>query len=70
MHAYTWYVCRKAPRSGPSLKVRVGKDELMAFLAALNLLNAFPSAWRRHRRPRGFRGEERAAGDLIASSSP
>jgi hypothetical protein len=37
MHAYTWYVWRKAPRSGPSLKVRIGKDELTAFLAALNL---------------------------------
>jgi hypothetical protein len=42
MHAYTWYVWWKAPRSGPSLKVRVGKDELMAFLPALNLPNALP----------------------------
>ena len=30
MHAYAWYVWRKAPRSGPSLKVRVGRDELVA----------------------------------------
>jgi hypothetical protein len=37
MHAYTWYVWRNTPRSGPSLKVRIGKDELMAFLAALKL---------------------------------
>jgi hypothetical protein len=42
MHAYTWYVWRKAPRSCPSLKVRIGKDELDAFLAALNLPNALP----------------------------
>jgi hypothetical protein len=33
MHAYTWYVWRKTSRSGPSLNVRVGKNELMAFLA-------------------------------------
>jgi hypothetical protein len=37
MHAYAWYVWRKTPRSGPSLKVRVGRGELMAFLAAANL---------------------------------
>jgi hypothetical protein len=33
MHAYTWYVWRKTSRSGPSLKVRVGRNELTAFLA-------------------------------------
>jgi hypothetical protein len=27
MHAYTWYVWRKEPRSGPSLKIRVGRHE-------------------------------------------
>jgi len=27
MHAYAWYVWRKEPWSGPSLKVRVGKSE-------------------------------------------
>jgi hypothetical protein len=27
MHAYAWYVWQKAPRSGPSLKVRIGKAE-------------------------------------------
>ena len=27
MHAYAWYVWRKTPRSGPSLKVRIGKAE-------------------------------------------
>jgi hypothetical protein len=27
MHAYTWYVWRNASRDGPSLKVRIGKDE-------------------------------------------
>jgi hypothetical protein len=30
MHAYTWYVWRNTPRDGPSLKVRIGKDELLA----------------------------------------
>jgi hypothetical protein len=28
MHAYTWYIWRKTQRSGPSLKVRIGKNEL------------------------------------------
>jgi hypothetical protein len=42
MHAYTWYVWRNMRRSGPSLKVRIGKDELTASLAALNLPNALP----------------------------
>ena len=27
MHAYTWYIWRKTPRCGPSLKVRIGKAE-------------------------------------------
>jgi hypothetical protein len=27
MHAYAWYVWRKTPRSGPSLKVRIGRAE-------------------------------------------
>jgi hypothetical protein len=27
MHAYAWYAWRKQPRSGPSLKVRVGRHE-------------------------------------------
>jgi hypothetical protein len=39
MHAYAWYVWRKMPRSGPSVKVRIGKAELMAFPAAANLPN-------------------------------
>jgi hypothetical protein len=26
MHAYAWYIWRKTPRSGPSLKVRLGRD--------------------------------------------
>jgi hypothetical protein len=30
MHAYAWYVWRNASRDGPSLKVRIGKDELTA----------------------------------------
>jgi hypothetical protein len=49
MHAYTWYVWRKAPRSCPSLKVRVGKDEVMAFLAKVNLPNALSDPRGRHR---------------------
>jgi hypothetical protein len=28
MHAYAWYSWWKTPRSGPSLKVRLGRDEL------------------------------------------
>ena len=36
MHAYAWYVWRKAPRSGPSLKVRMGKSETIAALSAVN----------------------------------
>ena len=32
MHAYAWYVWRKEPRSGPSLKVRVGRGETIANL--------------------------------------
>jgi hypothetical protein len=34
MHAYAWYVWRNTPRSGPSLKVRIGKHEAIAALAA------------------------------------
>jgi hypothetical protein len=30
MHAYAWYVWRNTPRDGPSLKARIGKDELTA----------------------------------------
>jgi hypothetical protein len=40
MHAYAWYVWRKTHRSGPSLKVRISKDESMACLGAVNLPNA------------------------------
>jgi hypothetical protein len=32
MHAYAWYVWRKTPRIGPSVKVRIGKHELAAVL--------------------------------------
>jgi hypothetical protein len=34
MHAYAWYVWRNAPRSGPSLKVRVGRRETIAAFSA------------------------------------
>ena len=37
MHAYAWYVWRKTPWSGPSLKVRVGKSETITALSAVNL---------------------------------
>ena len=37
MHAYAWYVWRKEPRSGPSLKVRVGRRETITALSAVNL---------------------------------
>jgi hypothetical protein len=33
MHAYAWYVWRKEPRSGHSLKVRVGRRETIAGLS-------------------------------------
>jgi hypothetical protein len=36
MHAYAWYVWRNTPRSGPSLKVRVGKSETIIALSAVN----------------------------------
>lgn len=36
MHAYAWYVWYKQSRSGPSLKVRVGKDEIAAAGSASN----------------------------------
>jgi hypothetical protein len=36
MHAYAWYVWRKEPRSGPSLKVRVGKSETITAPSAVN----------------------------------
>jgi hypothetical protein len=36
MHAYAWYVWRNEPRSGPSLKVRVGKFETITALSAVN----------------------------------
>jgi hypothetical protein len=36
MHAYAWYVWRKEPRRGPSLKVRVGKSETITALSAVN----------------------------------
>src|SRR6476660_3877722 len=32
MHAYAWYVWRKEPRHGPSLKVRVGRREAIAIV--------------------------------------
>jgi hypothetical protein len=35
MHAYAWYVWRKAPRCGPSLKVRIGKSETISALSAV-----------------------------------
>jgi hypothetical protein len=36
MHAYAWYIWRKEPRSGPSLKVRIGKSETITALSAVN----------------------------------
>ena len=33
MHAYAWYVWRKEPRSGPSLKVRIGQRETVSALS-------------------------------------
>jgi hypothetical protein len=36
MHAYAWYVWRKEPRFGPSLKVRIGRPETITRLSAVN----------------------------------
>jgi hypothetical protein len=36
MHAYAWYDWRNTARSGPSLKVRVGKSETITALSAVN----------------------------------
>jgi hypothetical protein len=33
MHAYAWYVWRKEPRSGPSLKARIGRRETVSALS-------------------------------------
>jgi hypothetical protein len=49
MHAYAWYLWRKTPRSSPSLKVRIGRDELMAFLAGANLPDALSVPHARHK---------------------
>jgi hypothetical protein len=32
MHAYAWFIWRKEPRRGPSLKVRVGRRETIAIM--------------------------------------
>ena len=34
MHAYAWYVWGNTPRSGPSLKVRIGRHETITALSA------------------------------------
>src|SRR5580692_1331807 len=36
MHAYAWYVWRKEPRRGPSLKVRVGRRETITMVNEMN----------------------------------
>ena len=36
MHAYAWYVWRKEPRNGPSLKVRVGRHEIITAMSAVS----------------------------------
>ena len=43
MHTYAWYVWAKTSRSGPSLKVRLGREELMAFLATANSQSDSPT---------------------------
>jgi hypothetical protein len=45
MHAYAWYVWWKEPRSGPTLKVRVGRRET---IAALSHKNTDPAPCVRH----------------------
>jgi hypothetical protein len=36
MHAYAWYVWRKTPRSGPSLKIPINKHDPIAALAVMD----------------------------------
>ena len=48
MHTYAWYVCGGTSRSGPSLKICIGRDELKAFLVTANMPNASSS---RHKVP-------------------
>jgi hypothetical protein len=36
MHAYSWYIWRKTPRYGPSLKVRIGQREAVSAPSAMN----------------------------------
>jgi hypothetical protein len=40
MHVYAWYVWWKTIRSGSSLKVRLGRDEVVAFLEGVAFLVA------------------------------
>jgi hypothetical protein len=44
MHAYTWYVWRKTPWSGPPLKVRIDRSETISVLAARGLPSALSLA--------------------------
>ena len=44
MHAYAWYAWAKTSCSGPSLKVRVGREELIALLATANSHRASTTA--------------------------
>ena len=61
MHAYAWYVWRREPRDGPSLKVRVGKSETITALSAANL----PTPGRRRRR-KPIRGRKTSQPAYIA----
>ena len=36
MHAYSWYIWRKTPRYGPSLKIRIGQREAVSTPSAMN----------------------------------
>ena len=66
MHAYAWYVWRKEPRRGPSLKVRVGRREAIAIVSE-------PKHWGGRDSPPTFLGSDELSKEgrgVIHSNSP
>jgi hypothetical protein len=72
MHAYAWYVWRKKPRTGPSLKVRIGKHELVGVLGdesrgALPLQRSRPKAVEYGRRKIELRAQLASCTDTVGA---
>ena len=66
MHAYAWYVWRKEPRRGPSLKVRVGRHETIAIVSE-------PKHWGGRTSPPTFLGSDELSKEgrgVIHGNSP